>query len=90
MTTIQAQIPSPVLKQARELAKREKIPLRQVISLAIAQSIGVWSNESYIAARAKKAGRKNFLEALKQVPDVEPPDYDRLPKGYKANNIGNG
>jgi hypothetical protein len=84
MKTIEAQIPEPVLKQAQELAAREHIPLEQIISLAVTQAVGVWSNESYIALRAKMASREKFLDALNQVPDVEPPDYDRLPNGYKA------
>ena len=83
MKTIEAQIPEPVLKQAQELADREDIPLEQLIGLAVAQSVGIWSNESYIALRARNADREKFLEALKEVPDVDPPDYDRLPEGYK-------
>ena len=83
MKTIEAQIPEAVLKQAQELAEREHIPLEQIISLAVTQSVGVWSNESYIALRAKYASRDKFLDALKEVPDVEPPDYDRLPEGFK-------
>jgi hypothetical protein len=83
MKTIEAQIPEPVLKQAQELAARENVPLAQIISLAVAQAVGVWSNESYMAVRAKRASREKFLDALKEVPDVEPPDYDRLPEGYK-------
>ena len=83
MKTIEAQIPEPVLKQAQELAAREHIPLEQIISLAVTQAVGVWSNESYIALRAKRASREKFLNALHEVPDVEPPDYDRLPDGYR-------
>ena len=55
MTTIEAKIPEPVLKQAKELAERENIPLEQIISLAVTQAVGVWSNESYNATRAKRA-----------------------------------
>ncbi|MBI4024683.1 MAG: toxin-antitoxin system HicB family antitoxin [Verrucomicrobia bacterium] len=84
MKTIEAQIPEPVLKQAQELAARENVPLEQIISLAVAQAIGVWSNESYIAMRAKRGSHEKFLDALKEVPDIEPPDYDRLPEGYKS------
>jgi hypothetical protein len=82
MTTIEARIPEPVLKQAQELAERENIPLEQLISLAVTQAVGVWSNQSLIAGRAKRASREKFLAALDQVPDVEPPDYDKLPEGY--------
>jgi hypothetical protein len=83
MKTIEAQIPEPVLKQAQELATREQIPLEQIISLAVTKAVGVWSNESYIALRAKRASREKFLAALQEAPDVEPPDYDRLPEGYQ-------
>jgi len=82
MTTVEAKIPEAVLKQARELAEREKIPLEQIISLAVTQAVGIWSNESYIAMRAERATKEKFIEALKQVPDSEPPEYDRLPEGY--------
>lgn len=85
MTTIEAKIPEPVLKQAKELAARENIPLDQIVSLAITQAIGVWSNESYIAIRAKRGTKEKFIKALEQVPDVEPPEYDRLPQGYQPD-----
>jgi len=81
MKTVEAQIPEPVLKQAQDLAARENIPLEQIISLAVTQAVGVWSNESYIALRAKNASREKFLDALNEVPDVAPPDYDALPGG---------
>lgn len=87
MTTIEARIPEPVLRQARELAERENIPLEQVISLAVTQAIGIWSNESYIAIRAARANKEKFIEALRQVPDSEPPEYDRLPEGYVPRSL---
>lgn len=37
MTIIDAQIPEPSLEQARALAKREGIPLEQIISLTVTQ-----------------------------------------------------
>jgi antitoxin component of RelBE/YafQ-DinJ toxin-antitoxin module len=82
MTTIEAKIPEPVLKQARELAERENIPLEQVISLAVTQVVGLWSNESYIPIRGARATKEKFIDALRQVPDSEPLDHDRLPEGY--------
>jgi len=82
MKTVPAQIPEPVLKQAQELAERENVPLEQIISLAVTQSVGVWSNESYVALRAKRGSREKFLEALQEVPDVPPLPGDELPEGY--------
>jgi len=86
MKTIEARVPDAVLQQARELAERERIPLEQLISLAVTQTVGVWSNESYMAARAKRGSREKFLQALEQVPDVEPPEWDRLPEGHRREN----
>lgn len=83
MKTIEAQVPEAVLQQARELAERERIPLEHLISLAVTQAVGVWSHESYLATRAKRGEREKFLQALEQVPDVEAPDWDRLPEGYQ-------
>lgn len=83
MTTIEAKIPDLVLKQAQELAEREQISLEQLIGLAVTQAIGIWSNESYISLRARRGSREGLLKALGQVPDVEPPEYDRLPEGYQ-------
>ncbi len=82
MTTIEVKIPELVLKQAEALAKRKHIPLERLISLAVTEAVGVWSGESYLALRAKRGSREDFLKVLEQVPDVEPPDYDRLPEGY--------
>ena len=83
MKTAAAQIPEPVLKQAQELAERENVPLEQIISLAVAQSVGIWSNESYVALRAKRGSREKFLDALKEVPDVPPMPGDELPEDYR-------
>ena len=35
-----------------------------------------------VAMRAKRASREKFLDALKEVPNVKPPDFDRLPEDY--------
>ena len=80
MTTIEAQVPEPVLAQARALAEREGIPLEQIISLAVTQSVGVWSNESYVAHRAKHASREAFEQALAEVPDAPPSPGDEWPR----------
>jgi hypothetical protein len=78
MTTIEAQIPEPVLHQAEELAAREHISLDEIISRAITQAIGTWSNENERELRIKRAGRERFLNALTVALNAEQPDGDRL------------
>lgn len=72
MVIIEAQVPEPVLEQARALAQREGIPLEQIISLAVTQSIGIWSRESYVAHRAKRASRTAFEQGLAEIPGAPP------------------
>lgn len=67
MTTIEVKIPEPVLKQAKELAKREQISLEQLIGLAVTQAVGIGSNESYISLRAKRGSRESFLKAVADI-----------------------
>ncbi len=78
MTTIQTKIPDAIFKQANEFAKRENLSLEQVISLALAHSLGTWTAESLIVKRAARGNREKFLEFMAQVPDVEPEEHDRL------------
>ena len=78
MTTIEAQIPEPVLQQAAELAAREDIPLAEVISRAVTQAVGAWSQESENALRAKCAGREKFLNAITAALNADSPDCSRL------------
>ncbi len=80
MTTIEGQIPEPVLEQARALAEREGNPLEQIVSLAVTQSVGVWSNQSYVAHRAARASREAFEVALQEVPNAPAVPGDEWPQ----------
>lgn len=78
MTEIQTKIPDAIYKQAAEFAEKENLSLEQVISLALAHSLGAWNAENYIAERARRGSREKFLEFMSKVPDVEPEEHDRL------------
>ena len=65
MTTIEAQVPEPVLEQARALAERERIPLAQLISLAVTQSVGVWSHEQSVRWKANAGLIQNLRTTLR-------------------------
>ena len=78
MTTIHAQIPDLIYKQASNLAKKEKMSIEQIINIALAQALGAWSSQSIMAERAKRGDRKTYLTALAQVPDVEPAEHDKM------------
>ncbi len=48
--------------------------------------LATWKGSDDMATRAKRANLAEFDRIMAQVPDVEPPDYDRLPEGYKSGN----
>jgi hypothetical protein len=79
MSTLSVRLPDSLYKRARSLAKEEHISINQLVSTALAEKIAVLDAETYIRDRARRASRQKFLAAMDQVPDVEPPEYDRLP-----------
>jgi hypothetical protein len=78
MTTIEANIPDAILRQAKKFAESENLTLEQVINLCLAHSLGTWTAKSIIEERGKRGSREKFLEFMAKVPDNEPDEHDRL------------
>lgn len=80
MSTLSVQIPNSLHTHLQELAEREGITVEQFIASAVAEKMSALMTESYLAERAKRGNRTKYEAALAQVADVEPEDYDRLPR----------
>ena len=78
MSTISLRLPESLHKSARELAKKEKISINQLVTLALAEKVSAIGAQDYLEKRAKRASEAKFDAAMAKVADVEPPDYDRL------------
>jgi len=78
MSTISLRLPESLHKSARELAKKEKISINQLVTLALAEKVSAIGAQDYLEKRAKRASEEKFEAAMAKVADVEPPDYDRL------------
>ena len=78
MSTLSLRLPESLHKSARELAKREKISINQLVTLALAEKVSAIGAQDYLEKRAKRASEAKFDAAMAKVADVEPPDYDRL------------
>jgi hypothetical protein len=78
MSTISLRLPESLHKSARELAKKEKISINQLIALALAEKVSAIGTQDYLEKRAARASEAKFDAAMDKVADVEPPDYDRL------------
>ena len=61
------------------MAEREGVSINQIINAAVGEKVAALHTLDYLRARAKRGGRAAFEAVLAKVPDVEPPEYDRLP-----------
>jgi hypothetical protein len=78
MTTLSVRLSNSLHKQLRECAAKEGTSINQLINSAVAEKMSALLTEEYLAARARRGSRKRFEAALKQVPNAEPDDNDRL------------
>jgi hypothetical protein len=78
MSAISLRLPESLHKAARELAKKDKISINQLIATALAEKVSALTTEEYLEARGKRGSRKKFLRALSKAPDVDPDEADRL------------
>jgi hypothetical protein len=79
MSKISVQIPNALHQQLRECARAEGTSVEQLIHSAVGEKLAALLSQDYLRTRAKRGSRKKFEAALKSVPDIDPPEYDRLP-----------
>jgi len=78
MSTLSLRLPESLHKSARKLAKKEKVSINQLITLALAEKVSALSAEDYLEKRARRASEAKFDQAMKKVAQVEPPEYDQM------------
>jgi hypothetical protein len=60
------------------LAKKEKVSINQLVTLALAEKVAALGAEDYLEKRARRASEAKFDKAMAKVAKVEPPENDRL------------
>jgi hypothetical protein len=78
MSTLSLRLPDSLHRKAKELAEKEGVSINQFVTLAVAEKLSALMTEDYLLERAKRGSRSRYDAALSQVPDVEPPEYDRI------------
>ncbi len=78
MSTISLQMPDSLYKRLKEFVKREGISINQFLTTAAAEKLSAIDTVSYLRRRAKRSSDEAFRQALSEVPDVEPEEYDQL------------
>lgn len=79
MSTLSLRLPTSLHRNLRTLAQREGVSINQLINAAVGEKVAALHTLDYLRERAKRGSRAAFDAVLAKVPDVEPPDYDRLP-----------
>lgn len=79
MSSMNIELPDSLLKQAREMAEKEGVPLEQFIASALAEKMAAWKTVEYLKERASRGDRTKFQAAMGRVADVEPEEFDHLP-----------
>jgi hypothetical protein len=87
MTTLHANVPDALYRQAAKLADQEKVSIDELVALALNAQISSWLTRESMEERAKRGSWKKFDRVMANVPDVAPPAYDRLPKGFKSERV---
>ncbi len=78
MSAISIRLPNSIHEAAKVLAKKERISVNQLITLAVSEKLSVLGTVDILEQRAKRASRKKFLDVLKSAPDIEPENQDML------------
>ena len=79
MSTIEIQLPGPILRQARELALQENVSIEHIVALAATQAISGWSSERTAANHARHTSRKRFLDMVQAALDSEQTTLTHVP-----------
>lgn len=78
MTTLTAQVPDSLYRQALKLANREEMSLDQLVAMALSAQLTAWEARQYLDERAARGDWTKFEAILKRVPDRDPEPTDQL------------
>jgi hypothetical protein len=78
MQTMSLRMPDYLKTAVSDVCGAEKISLNQFIINALSEKVSALQTVDIIEQKAKKASKKDFLNALSQVPSNEPYEEDKL------------
>ena len=83
MISLTVNLPESLHKKARELAASRNLSMDALVTIALSQSLSRLVPEPQLEERAARADGQGITGFLAQVPDAQPPEWDRLPEGYQ-------
>ncbi len=86
MSALTVELPENLHQKAREVAAARNLSMDTLVAVALAQSLSRLVADPYLEERAARATGNGLEEFLAKVPDVAPPEWDRLSEGYEPKN----
>jgi predicted transcriptional regulator len=77
MATLSIRLPDSLHRHLKDLAKKEKVSINQLVSTAVAEKMSALMTEDYLEALAREADTEAFDRVLAKVPAVPPDPWDR-------------
>jgi hypothetical protein len=78
MSTLTIQLPDSLKKRIEALAAQEGYSVSQFLASAAGEKLAVVMTMDYLRSEAEAGRRDDFDRYLASVPDVAPPESDRL------------
>jgi hypothetical protein len=78
MSAISLRLPNSIHNKVREVAQQEGTSINSFIATALAEKLSAFLTKEYLEKRAERSSEEKFKQALSEVPDIEPQEYDRL------------
>ena len=80
MSELVVNVPEYLRKQAEAVAIRENMSMDELVTVALASHVSAWQTKGYMEERARRGTWEKFQAVLNRAPDVEPPEWDKLPQ----------
>ena len=84
MSAIHIELPKLVHDRAQKLARAQAMSLDRLLVVALVEKLSAAAPDAELKKRARRGSRAGFENFMNRVPDVEPEEFDRLPKTSKA------
>jgi hypothetical protein len=78
MAKLQLRLPESIHNKVRKIAEKEQVSINQLLVNSISNEIIRYETQQFFAGRSKDFNEQGFLEALREIPAVEPLEVDRL------------
>ena len=78
MAKLQLRLPESIHNKVRKIARKEHTSINQLLVNSISNEIIRYETMQFFSERSKQFSEQDFLEALRDIPAVEPLEYDKL------------